>query len=137
LPAIAIACAVLGAGVSARAAGEQAPAADWVLEGGKIFTALTRAFPATRTSAGPQSAAAPIRGPATEQLDLETMVRGYTINGAYQLRMEDEIGSIEVGKRADLVVLDQNLFAIDPAHIHSIVPSAVVVDGALLHGALH
>ena len=77
-----------------------------------------------------------IRGPESEQLDLELMIRGYTINGAYQLRMEDQIGSIETGKLADLVVLDQDLFKMDRDEIHQIKPSAVMMDGNLIHGAL-
>lgn len=76
------------------------------------------------------------RGPASERLDLELMIRGYTINGAYQLRMEDQIGSIEVGKLADLVVLDENLFEMDPDDIHTIKPSAVMMEGELIHGQL-
>ncbi len=50
-----------------------------------------------------------------EGLDLETMLVAYTINGAYFMQQEDVTGSIEVGKHADLVVLDQNLFEI-PVH---------------------
>ena len=76
------------------------------------------------------------RGPESEQLDLELMIRGYTINGAYQLRMEDQIGSIEIGKLADLVVLDQDLFETDRDEIHQIKPSAVMMEGKLIHGAL-
>jgi predicted amidohydrolase YtcJ len=77
-----------------------------------------------------------IRGPESEQLDLELMIRGYTINGAYQLRMDEQIGSIETGKLADLVVLDENLFEMDPYDIYQIEPSAVMMEGELLHGAL-
>ena len=50
-----------------------------------------------------------------EGLDLETMLAAYTINGAYFMQQEDVTGSIEVGKYADLIVLDQNLFEI-PVH---------------------
>ncbi len=52
---------------------------------------------------------------ADERVDLALMIEAYTINGAYTMDLEDEQGSIEVGKRADLVVLDRNLFDI-PAH---------------------
>jgi predicted amidohydrolase YtcJ len=52
---------------------------------------------------------------ADERVDLATMIDAYTINGAYTMSLEDEQGSIEVGKRADFVVLDRNLFEI-PAH---------------------
>ncbi len=47
-----------------------------------------------------------------EAVDLETMIRAYTINGAYTMGLDDVQGSIKVGKRADLVVLSQNLFEI-------------------------
>ena len=36
-------------------------------------------------------------------------IRAMTLNPAKEIRMEKEIGSLEVGKRADLVVLDDNL----------------------------
>jgi predicted amidohydrolase YtcJ len=57
-------------------------------------------------------------GPAwipEEVVDLPTMLAAYTINGAYGLFQENETVSLEVGKAADLVVLDRNLFEI-PAH---------------------
>jgi predicted amidohydrolase YtcJ len=54
---------------------------------------------------------------ADESVDLETMIAAYTINGAYQMRLEARQGSIEVGKRADFVVLDRNLFAIPASEI--------------------
>ena len=76
------------------------------------------------------------RLPESEQLDLELMLRGYTINGAYPFRMEDSIGSIEAGKLADLVVLDDNLFEMDPEAIHKIKPAAVMMEGKVIHGTL-
>jgi len=48
---------------------------------------------------------------------LEDMIATYTINGAYAHFLENETGSIEVGKKADMVVLDQNLFEIPPSEI--------------------
>lgn len=71
---------------------------------------------------------------ALERLDLETLVRGLTRDAAYQLRMEDEIGSIEAGKRADLVVLDQNIFfGIDPYAIHETGVVMTLLDGAVVY----
>jgi predicted amidohydrolase YtcJ len=52
-----------------------------------------------------------------ERVDLATMIAMYTINAAYANHQERETGSIEVGKLADLVVLDRNLFAIPPEEI--------------------
>ncbi len=53
----------------------------------------------------------------TERVDLATMIEAYTINGAYTMKLEDKQGSIEVGKRADLVVLNRNLFDISAYEI--------------------
>jgi len=53
-----------------------------------------------------------------ERVTLEQMIRSFTINGAYANFLEKETGSIEVGKRADLVVLDKNLFEISVNEIH-------------------
>jgi hypothetical protein len=73
-----------------------------------IETAVTRQDPWTN------------EGPllnAGEKVDLGTMIEAYTINGAYQMKLDDVQGSIEVGKRADLVVLDRNLFEIPASEI--------------------
>lgn len=50
-------------------------------------------------------------------ITLEEAIRAYTIGGAYGLYMENELGSIEIGKRASFVVLNQNLFEILPTDI--------------------
>jgi predicted amidohydrolase YtcJ len=47
-----------------------------------------------------------------EAATLPEAVRIYTWNGARALRLEKQTGSIEVGKSADLVVLDRNLFEV-------------------------
>ena len=78
-----------------------------------------------------------------------TRVRGFTIDAAYQLRMEDEIGSIEVGKKADLIVLDQNIFEVNgipvdatnaseriPASINLVLNKEVEVEGTIVNGTL-
>jgi predicted amidohydrolase YtcJ len=71
----------------------------------------------------------------SERLDLESLLRGYTIDAAYQLHMEDEIGSLEVGKKADLVVLDRNLFEADPYEIHEARVVMTLLDGAVVYSA--
>ena len=77
-----------------------------------------------------------IRPPANEQLSIEQLIAGYTQNGAYQLRMENQIGSIETGKLADLVVLNDNLFDIDNDEIWKVKPAAVLMEGEVIQGAL-
>ena len=53
-----------------------------------------------------------------ERVTLEQMIRSFTINGAYANFLEKETGSIEVGKKADLIVLDKNLFEIPVTDIY-------------------
>ena len=69
-----------------------------------------------------------ITGP-DERLTLDDMIAGYTINNAYQIRMEDKIGSIEVGKYADLIVLDKNLFEIEVHDIHNVKVIETIFNG--------
>jgi hypothetical protein len=57
-----------------------------------------------------------ILGP-DERMSLEDMIAAYTINGAYANFAEKETGSIEVGKKADMIVLDRNLFDIPETEI--------------------
>jgi predicted amidohydrolase YtcJ len=57
-----------------------------------------------------------ILGP-DERMSLEDMIAAYTINGAYANFIEDVTGSIEAGKKADMIVLDRNLFEISESEI--------------------
>jgi len=66
-------------------------------------------------------------------VDLATMIDAYTINGAWQLHAEDLSGSIEVGKRADLVVFDRNLFEIDAPEISEANVDATIFDGRVVY----
>ena len=52
-----------------------------------------------------------------EGVDLETALKIVTINGAKAMMQEDNVGSIELGKFADMIVLDRNLFEIPTQEI--------------------
>jgi predicted amidohydrolase YtcJ len=53
-----------------------------------------------------------------QRVDLTRMIAAYTIAGAYQSFTDRDSGSLEVGKWADFIVLDRNLFAIPVREIH-------------------
>ena len=66
---------------------------------------------------------------ACEAPTLEESIESFTINNAYEVRMEDKIGSIEVGKLADMVILDKNLFEIPTNEIHDVQVLETIRDG--------
>jgi predicted amidohydrolase YtcJ len=84
------------------------------------------------TRQNPGEPDAPVQPRESERVDMESMIRGYTLDAAYQLHMEDEIGSIEVGKKADLVVLDRDLFETGPYEIHQTEVLMTVMDGEVV-----
>ena len=47
----------------------------------------------------------------TERVTVEQMIKATTLNGAYQFKCENTLGSITVGKQADIVVLDSDITA--------------------------
>lgn len=67
--------------------------------------------------------------PASECMTIEQMLLGYTINGAKQLHLEKTKGSIEVGKDADYLVLNENLLEIPAEGMKKIVPEEVYFKG--------
>ena len=77
---------------------------------------------------------APVLKPADERLDLAEALYAGTMAPAHQLRLDDRIGSIKVGKRADLIVLDRNLFDIDPHEIAATRVNMTMMNGRFTHG---
>ena len=59
-------------------------------------------------------------------------VRAFTTWNAYAVRREHELGSLEPGKRADLVVLSDDVFTCEEARIKDIVPELTMVDGEVV-----
>lgn len=70
-----------------------------------------------------------------ERSSLEDMIVSYTYNGAFANFLENETGSIEVGKRADLVVLDQDLFEIPTNEIAKTKVLLTLIDGKEVYRA--
>ncbi len=71
-----------------------------------------------------------------ERIDLRDALAAFTINAAYVNFQEDRTGSIEVGKLADLIVLDRNLFEIDPNEICRGKVLLTLLGGRPVHGDL-
>jgi predicted amidohydrolase YtcJ len=68
-----------------------------------------------------------------ERLTLQEILAAYTINGAYLCHEERETGSLEEGKAADLVILDKNLFAIDPHELHTTKVLLTLLEGKVVY----
>jgi predicted amidohydrolase YtcJ len=64
-----------------------------------------------------------------EAIDLETAVEAFTLGSAFVNHLDDVTGSIEVGKYADLVVLDRDLFAGPKDEIYAARVELTVVEG--------
>ncbi len=78
----------------------------------------------------------PVREPASARLSLTDLVKGYTLNGAIQLRLADRMGSIEVGKLANMAILNKDLFSVADDQIRTVAPEAVLFEGRVVHGSL-
>jgi len=68
-----------------------------------------------------------------EALSREQAIRFYTINNARLMFMEDEIGSLEPGKRADFVILDRDLLECPVDEIRETKVLATYVDGRAVY----
>lgn len=78
--------------------------------------------------------------PLGDPISLGDAIRVMTLGGAYSMRKESQFGSIEKGKAADMVVLDRNLFEIDPSSIidtkviYTVFGGKIVYDAAAASG---
>jgi predicted amidohydrolase YtcJ len=70
-----------------------------------------------------------------ERLDLPAALAGFTMGSAYVNHLDHETGSIEVGKQADVVVVDRNLFAHPVDEIASATCQMAFVAGELVYAA--
>jgi predicted amidohydrolase YtcJ len=76
---------------------------------------------------------APVLAPADQRLSVEEAVHANTMGAAYQIRLDALVGSVEVGKRADLIVLDTNIFEVDPHDIHRATITMTMMNGQVRH----
>jgi hypothetical protein len=64
-----------------------------------------------------------------EKMDLTEMLKAYTINGAYLMHQDHLTGSIEIGKYADLIILEENLFEIPHEKIGEVKVIQTLLEG--------
>ena len=84
-----------------------------------------------------QGGAAPTAGsyvPA-EKISVVQSVRAYTMGSAFAAFSDDKVGSLEVGKFADLAVLSQDIFAIPPESIGKTRAVLTMVGGKIVYSA--
>ena len=70
-----------------------------------------------------------------EKIPLRAAVDAYTINAAFALKQDATTGSLEVGKRADLIVVDRDIFTVDADTIADTKVLMTYLDGRLVYTA--
>jgi predicted amidohydrolase YtcJ len=69
-----------------------------------------------------------------QRVSIEQAVHAYTVGAAFAAGREASLGSIEPGKHADLTILHQDIFAIEPHEIRDVKVRATMVGGAFAYG---
>lgn len=68
-----------------------------------------------------------------ERLSREEALRGFTLDAAYSLFLDEEVGSLDVGKRADLVVYASDPMTIPVAGLRDVEIDYTLVEGEIVH----
>ena len=68
-----------------------------------------------------------------QKISVAEAVAGYTTGAAYSCFMEEQVGTIEPGKYADLVVLSDDIFTIDPVEIENVRVDLTMVEGEVVY----
>ena len=71
-----------------------------------------------------------------EEINLAQAIENYTLNSAYVNFLDVDTGSIEIGKLADIIVLDRNLFNVPASEINQVRVIATLFRGELVFGNL-
>jgi predicted amidohydrolase YtcJ len=101
---------------------------DWNVSSFNAFAAMEHAI--TRAEAAGKPALLP-----EQSIRLQDAVDAYTINAAYALKQERTTGSLEPGKRGDFIILDRDIFALDPFDLHNTRVLATYLDGREVYAA--
>ena len=104
---------------------------DWPVDALDEWKALQIAV--TRSAIGDDAVKYPGRLGIDPGLTIAQAVRAITLNAAYSLHQDDVTGSLEVGKFADLIVLDRNLMQIPPDQIAGTQVQLTMVGGKIVY----
>lgn len=106
---------------------------DWPVDALDEWLALQIAV--TRKAIGEDAVTYPERLGIDPGLTVAQAVRAITLNAAYSLRQDQQTGSLETGKFADLIVLDRNLFQVRPEEIGGTKVLLTMVGGKVVYKA--
>lgn len=70
-----------------------------------------------------------VREPETAKYTLEQLLKGYTINNAVRMRLEDKTGSLEAGKYANFIVLAKDIFNTSPEDVGTVTAECTYFEG--------
>jgi predicted amidohydrolase YtcJ len=119
------------AGTLMKAGTTVAYGSDWPVASANPFEGLETAV----TRRGNRATSGDRLSP-TERISLGEAVRNYTLNSAYALHVEDRSGSLTVGKNADLVAVDQNIFKAPVDQISNTHVLVTMYQGEVVYGDL-
>jgi len=69
----------------------------------------------------------------TEKLTVAEILKGYTYGSAYGVSRENELGTLEAGKLADIIVVDRNLFEVSPDSIRNAKVDITIMNGKIIY----
>jgi predicted amidohydrolase YtcJ len=72
-----------------------------------------------------------------EAVDIHTALRSYTAWAAPMLFLEDQIGTLEPGKRADIAIWDRNPYTIAPEALKDLHCEMTLLDGKIVYQDSH
>ena len=70
---------------------------------------------------------------ANQSISVMEAIKLYTWNGAYASFEEEIKGSIEVGKLADLVILNDSILSVNPNQIKDLKVETTIIDGEIIY----
>jgi predicted amidohydrolase YtcJ len=113
------------------AGGNVSLSSDWAVAG---YTATYKPLDTIQVAVTRQLVTPPRKPPLGGEelrLTLEEAIHAHTMGGAYSMSMENQVGSIAVGKLADLVVLEKDLFTVDKYEISKVPVQLTMMNGKI------